>query len=602
MVFSNVRRGDHGGASLRTQAESLSPPPPRSTRDTDRSTSSMDSEVPHSRWPHRQLPAPVDRQVSAGEAVASALNMSPSLRGRMTEESLAELSITEDSLAIPDYSAEVEADELSSVEPASEAQWAGHGFADLEPIAESPSEAVPERTPELTLRKRFDTPAAVPKFTGGVENLRTCDRFTTPSTGALNAQVEQPHSPPGCSSASCSSTRLPSSRSRRASVPQAILSQPTIGSPVCFYVDGCVQKYVGWLKAVSSNGLHVVDLVGGGRMAGLEAVSPCTEDELKLAEKQKLGFKVSEDAYSMYSTRNKKDAGGIGLISSIHDPNASVSSGRSFSVGDPVSFVLERHELAHVHSVSYPGRFFGRVQKLCDDGSYVVELAGGVRKSIRQLEPGSERELEKASNSKKGFLTRKDSYSLDTAHTRNTGIWGGGCRGISGYRETSPRLRSTSLKRSMSLSGLPKEDRPSSRRPGNRSMSPPSLRRDLGSGHSSQRDFKEGDPVTFRMEGRIDAYFGRIRTVEATGTFIVDCAGGRRAKGVQEVSACSEADLEQAVKSKKTTITRIDAWAELSSRNRPSELSADRSPSPTPCLRGVPINSVPRSATRMSLR
>jgi len=374
-----------------------------------------------------------------------------------------------------------------------------------------------------------------------------------------------------------------------------------IGGPVSFYLEGCPRRYVGWLKAVGQTGLHTVDLVGGGRMTGLDVVTPCSRDELGKAEKEKQHLITSDDPYANYDTRN------------TYAPCASPT--RQFAIGDTVSFTLEKLEHSHMVQVTYPERFFGHVHKLCTDGSYIVELPGGGRKTgVRHMAPCAERDYELASLAKNGWITRKE--ELVEVNTRNAPAWGGGCGYSSGYRERSPHSRSrslgrggasmTSLSLSQSVSIADVSTSSANRAIQKRSLSPqlypqargdnPALRGADNSSASAKKGLEEGSPVYFFLEGNMEAFFGHIHFIDPAGLFTVEIAGGRRIVGLRDVTPCSAADVRRACQSKSGLVTRLDSLDALNTRNRPSS----RSPSPQPCLRGIAINLPPRTVTRVS--
>jgi len=451
---------------------------------------------------------------------------------------------------------------------------------------------VPERTPEAkNPRPRLENPGHC-----DIPRVMVAPRELSPSAStaeSMEATIAL-HSPFANSSTqvflqSPFVTSSPSSPSRGAKRPiRKPQGPPAIGSPVTFYVDGHVnaygrdslRPYVGWLKAVSPYGLHTVDLVGGGRMAGLEMVTPCSTEELRKAAQLKRPLDCSDDAYAVYDIRNK-------------ERTRSLSPCEKFVVGAAVSFCLEKHERCHSVSLDYPERFYGHVHKQCDDGCYIIDLVGGGRKiGVRRLTACTERDLVKTSQLKHSLITRTDSSA--SLNTPNAPAWGGGSGYSAGYREGSSfsRARSPGLARSSSSLDLSASHQTDLTQ--KRSLSPQLCRSGEVSG---RQEFVEGCPVQFCLEGRPHACFGRIHRVDANGTFTVDMVGGRRIVGLWDLTSCSVADLENAHKGKMGTITRRNAWDELSTRNRPPS----RSPSPVPHLRGIAINLPPRSVTRLSL-
>lgn len=577
----SVREGNVGlSPKLRTAEESLSPPPPC------KASKSEDADLPFNRWPNRPLPVPVgEEENTPAEAVASALSRSPGLwrRYKQEEGSYVPGSMLSEYDENGSYGVQEEhRPRTMSTSSMGSAVEDKSGLSDQRAIAER--RRVPEQTPEWRgLGKRFESP--------------------TPTTRAPSTQVQSPIA--GSTVASSPSTRLNSSRgtsrSRPSKAKEVIPAKPEVGHPVCFYLEGCVRKYVGYLKSVSDAGLYTVDLVGGGRICGLQCVAPCGMSDVKKASQLKRQVSCAEDPYHTLRSPNGKKDGMIGFVTSVRDPEASPTSCRfqTFSIGDPVSFSLERHELAHIATVKYPERFYGRIQQDCGNGTYIVEQAGGCRRKVAaaQLTACSDVVYQNAVNSKRGLVTRKD-YDYDS-RTPNSPAWGGGSGFSSGYRETSPcslnRLqKSTSqpvlLGSSASSSSL------KGPRKSQRSVSPPAPPRTSGSGKQNAQDFKEGSPVSFFLEGYMRPLYGRVRAVEAAGTYTIEVAGGRRICGVTDVVTCTTTDVENAWNEHRGTITRKDAWGDLNTRNRPTE----RVPSPIPLLRGVPINHPPQSATRMS--
>merc|ERR1712217_440500 len=55
-----------------------------------------------------------------------------------------------------------------------------------------------------------------------------------------------------------------------------------------------------------------------------------------------------------------------------------------------------------------------------------------------------------------------------------------------------------------------------------------------------------GMPVTFLSGNVLKPFYGHIRSVEADDTCTVDLVGGGRRRGVRDVTACTELDLEHA--------------------------------------------------------
>merc|ERR1719440_2186078 len=189
----------------------------------------------------------------------------------------------------------------------------------------------------------------------------------------------------------------------------------------------------------------------------------------------------------------------------------------------------------------------------------------------------------------RGFWkTSMDAYA--NAQTRNSPPWGGGCGFSSGYRERSPPACARALSRCVSVPTL---STASVKRNTQRSLSPePFTRAARGYAWDTPErgeELEEGTPVSFFREGRLDAFYGWIRSVDGDGKMTVDVVGGGRIAGIREVVPCSAADIEKASRKKAAIVTRKDAFENLATRNRPPS----RSPSPVPRLRGVAINLPP---------
>lgn len=588
MSVSGRHRGNsaathYPGRHVARQDESLSPPPPRplhASRNFDDDSplknrlDAIDEVSPLRR--QMQHRTPVGSNVTAAEAVATALNIQQSIRLRKSED-------------MPEQSQHTDAPEMSvTLSSTSTEAFSGRGRPDLSTIAESPNELVPERTPERSLPPFVDESPG-PETFEQLESLCLARKLSSSATGTTTSL----HNGPSFSGSFGLSSSSQSSSSRRGQLrkPQKTIQlQPLqVGMPVSFYLDGRPQPYVGWLRAISANGTYSVDLVGGGRMKGLESVTPCLEEEVKKAEKLKRPLDCSEDPYARYDTRNKEE-------------RLCLSPGRDFAVGSPVSFTLEKHQCNHTIKVAYPERLYGHVQRICSDGSYVIELPGGARRTnVFHLSACLERDVEKFGNLKQSqrLITRKSEWA--DFSTRNAPVWGGGSGYSGGYRERSPPRSSRSvlsisrsssmlsLQNSSSMLGL------GSPAEGKRSLSPQLSR--LCRDQSWAEDLQPGSPVYFSLEGDPEPHCGWILAIDHDGSFTVSVVGGRRIVGLREVVPCSAEDIEKRQRAKRGMITRTNAWDEFSTRNRPPS----RSPSPIPRLRGVAINLPPRSSTQMPL-
>jgi hypothetical protein len=431
-----------------------------------------------------------------------------------------------------------------------------HGFPDLAPIAECPAEVVPEHTPETSTPSR-----EVRRGSGKVQYASEMVLRESSSSCSFSTDV------PSLSVNVSSATDSPIAQPRQCPTPFLHRrSRYDVGCPVSFFVDGRPNQYFGRIRTLNANGTYTVDLVGGGRMAGLHAVTRCSPDDLEVARKSKRPVKTSDDPWAI-----------------LRCPNA-LPSPRSTSVeklpcGMPVTFSLE----------DYVQPFYGYMRGIGHDGCYIIDLVGGGRRTgVKEVTPCKEEDISKANNLRQGWRTGKDDYA--DINSPNAPSWGGGFGYTSGYRETKPSAcdrRSLSVRASSTPSLLSVHAADWSRR----SVSPAPLRQRRKD--SSRDDLGEGCPVTLYVEGNYRPQFGRIRSIDADDRYTVDLVGGKRKVGVRTVFACSEADLEKEARTKQPLVTRKNAWDDVASRNRLN--SEHRSPSPK--LRGVAINLPPRSST-----
>lgn len=76
------------------------------------------------------------------------------------------------------------------------------------------------------------------------------------------------------------------------------------GAPIMISVEGDLNLRFGRVHSIDSAGTYTIDLVGGGRKAGIREVIPCSEDDLQKEMKSKLGLITRKDAWDDMSTRN----------------------------------------------------------------------------------------------------------------------------------------------------------------------------------------------------------------------------------------------------------------------------------------------------------
>lgn len=184
-----------------------------------------------------------------------------------------------------------------------------------------------------------------------------------------------------------------------------------VGTPVSFCLEGHNSRFFGRVREVAPNGTCTVDMVGGGRRAGVLAVAACSEEDLLKESRLKLHLNLQKDPY-IRSPNAPSDREGGPLSARGTARSGGRASPRtrskSRSAGCPVTF----------DSGNVMKPFFGRVKAVEPDGTFTVDLVnGGRRRGVADVTPCSEQDLEKASKSTQGLHTGRDHY-VDL-HTRN---------------------------------------------------------------------------------------------------------------------------------------------------------------------------------------
>jgi len=130
------------------------------------------------------------------------------------------------------------------------------------------------------------------------------------------------------------------------------------------------------------NGTYTVDVIGGGRKAGLDAVTLCSELDLQKAQISK-----SRAFHTKLSPRPS-------LPRTVSTPELS-----PLEVGTPVAFFAQNKT------------FYGRVRSV-HEGVYSVDVAGGgIKVGLNSVTPCSEEKLEKVVLSKKALVWHLDAWS-----------------------------------------------------------------------------------------------------------------------------------------------------------------------------------------------
>lgn len=342
--------------------------------------------------------------------------------------------------------------------------------------------------------------------------------------------------------------------------------------PVTFFLEGSPTQRFGHIRGVNSDGSFNIDLAGGGRLTGVEAVTPCKEEDVLRAAKSKQRIETSRPSYAEYATRNTSlspSPSTSQLDMSLSNPRALMSCGSSTSApmasGQPVSFRLDGHLQ----------QYFGRIRGICPDGSYTVDLVGGGRKvGIQEAEKCTEEDLAREARAKVGMITRGNAWSEFA--TANTHLPSGSPLSARSSSRQSLHCSDGDLAReAQSRSGGMKRD------PGSSSML--SL---ISTASTAGAASEVGSPVSLKEEGVLAPYFGRIRRV-SDGRYTVDLVGGGRKVGVETVTVRTEEDLAREARGKGSWVTRPESYAKYKTPNAPccSTPGSPRSPS----LKGVAI-------------
>ncbi|CAK9069540.1 unnamed protein product [Durusdinium trenchii] len=144
------------------------------------------------------------------------------------------------------------------------------------------------------------------------------------------------------------------------SVQSARQDRTEIGRPVTFYLEGRPEQYFGRVRGVE-NGRYSVDVVGGGRKAGLDAVTPCSEEDLQKAQLAK------SKAFQMAKLIPRPS-----LPRTVSNPE--LDRCPELEVGTPVAFFAQNRTL------------YGRIRSN-EGGVYSVDLPGGGIKVVKSKKP-----------------------------------------------------------------------------------------------------------------------------------------------------------------------------------------------------------------------
>lgn len=177
-----------------------------------------------------------------------------------------------------------------------------------------------------------------------------------------------------------------------------------VGSPVTFFVEGDPQQLFGRMRGMNSDGTYNVDMVGGGRKVGLDAVTPCSEADVLREGRARLGMRYSPSSplsTSQFSENSTPLYRSFELTPRLSSPP------RQYSSGCPVSFHTERSRL----------QCFGRIRQVHPNGTYTIDLVDGTCKvGVEKVSKCSEEELRDARSWKRDMHTSKHPYADYEAH------------------------------------------------------------------------------------------------------------------------------------------------------------------------------------------
>eukprot|EP00929_Paragymnodinium_shiwhaense_P038256 TRINITY_DN20248_c0_g1_i4.p1 TRINITY_DN20248_c0_g1~~TRINITY_DN20248_c0_g1_i4.p1 ORF type:complete len:824 (+),score=79.18 TRINITY_DN20248_c0_g1_i4:146-2617(+) len=287
------------------------------------------------------------------------------------------------------------------------------------------------------------------------------------------------------------------------------------GCPVTFLLENRPQPVYGQVRHIAADGTYVIDLVGGGRMAGIQTVTRCHPEDLFKAESVKrpilTGSKCAyEDWTGRYSIASQgwsgghlKDAFDKTLSNAGSPKNGPGCCSRRGSVSSQLSY---RNVVTDPSDdwIGMPCKFicrfsskeyYGRVRAVDEDCKFCVELVGGGRKmDVDLVTPISEEEY-----------TRYERSRVEGS------VWMG--RG-----DQLKELRHAPL---------------DSYRAGS-SVTPKRV-----------RSLSPGTPVIIPLEGSTENVYGRVRGRDNAG-YTVETAKGSRKVGVRVLEPCSEEELARA--------------------------------------------------------
>eukprot|EP00930_Biecheleria_cincta_P056350 TRINITY_DN42498_c0_g1_i1.p1 TRINITY_DN42498_c0_g1~~TRINITY_DN42498_c0_g1_i1.p1 ORF type:complete len:987 (-),score=175.06 TRINITY_DN42498_c0_g1_i1:214-3174(-) len=168
-----------------------------------------------------------------------------------------------------------------------------------------------------------------------------------------------------------------------------------INCPVTFYIEGRPQQLFGRMRCVDDEGTYSVELVGGGRMTGLDALTACSEMELLRAERSRFQMGIQSSRSNSRERLLSKQPVSARATSSSAAPKSMEPC--RLQLGTPVTFVEQ-------------GRtYYGRLRTADQKGFCSVNIAGGgIKIGIPHVDECTEKDLENHLQSRRGFFWQKN--------------------------------------------------------------------------------------------------------------------------------------------------------------------------------------------------
>jgi len=332
----------------------------------------------------------------------------------------------------------------------------------------------------------------------------------------------------------------------------------TAETPVTFFLEGRPTQIYGRVRLIAADGTYMVELAGGARMAGVQAVTRCREDDLVQAHGRRRKFGYERDSYEDLHSPNSPHRDVFGCFSARDGSSSPIRGGTPRSMAPSMSMAslassanqsgLARGAACKFTEEGNPRVFYGRIKSISKDGTYMLDLVGGGKKvGVDLVTLCTEDDLQKDEMSKMSMSLAKDSYK-EYCHPCLPTFRAGG--------------------------------------------SPARVREQL----------VVGCPVKVPLEGSLTDLYGWIKSEDRDGSYTVELVGGGRKVAVTVLEPCSDAAIWKAEHSQVPIVTRRDDYRDRDCPNREDiehaesstlgSISSRRSVSPSsrsPRLNGVVI-------------